>query len=440
MESLHPSEIELGLDRIQAVARRLGLLQTTAARPPVKAKLITVAGTNGKGSCVATMERVLVDQGYRVGAYTSPHILCYNERIRIQGECVSDSLLCHAFARVDAALEQTTLTYFELGTLAAFLIFADTDLDYWLLEIGLGGRLDAVNIFAPDVAVITSIDIDHTAWLGPTRDLIAREKLGILRSDTPCVCAEPDPTASMQRHFDLHKGPLYQLNRDFFVQPSEGVPELLVLAAKAPTCRKLTLPKIALPINSVAAGLQALQLCKAIPSDDSPLHSSLAKLSLAGRFDIRLFAGMEIIFDVAHNPAACRYLAKNLATYLQAQPRHVTALVAMMADKDIAQSLASLVPWVNDWCVSQIPGMARSAVTQDLRHTLVKMGVPEVAIRSFNDVECAFNQLTARAGTRQTETEPPLLLVFGSFYNVAEAMATMQSFDGQYTSDQKTTI
>ncbi|MDX9768438.1 MAG: Mur ligase family protein, partial [Ectothiorhodospiraceae bacterium] len=190
MESHHPRQIELGLDRIRAVAARLGIA-------PRGAKVITVGGTNGKGSCVAFLEQLLRVDGRRVGAYTSPHLLRYNERVRIDGQAVADVDLCAAFRAVYAALGDISLTYFEFGTLAALWLLQQQPLDVWVLEVGLGGRLDAVNLIDADVAVITTVDLDHQDWLGPDRETIGREKAGIFRRDRWAICVDPEPPRSV---------------------------------------------------------------------------------------------------------------------------------------------------------------------------------------------------------------------------------------------------
>jgi len=190
LETLHPKEIELGLKRVSTVAERMGLLSPTA-------KVITVAGTNGKGSCVRTMEALLAAQNISCGAYTSPHLRRYNERVRLNAVEASDQALCEAFAEINAARAEISLTYFEFATLAALTLFQKHQLDYWLLEVGLGGRLDAVNILDPDVAVITQIDLDHQEWLGDTREVIAVEKAGILRSGMPCIIADEKPPGTL---------------------------------------------------------------------------------------------------------------------------------------------------------------------------------------------------------------------------------------------------
>ncbi len=225
-DSLHPRKIDLGLERVVAVARRLEVLQPGY-------RVVTVAGTNGKGSSVALLEAIYRNAGYRTGSYTSPHLLRYNERIRIDGREVDDTALCAAFERVDQARDGVSLTYFEFGTLAALLLFDTAGLDIALLEVGMGGRLDAVNIIDADVALVTSIGIDHSAWLGNDRETIGREKAGIFRAGRPAVCSDPSPPTSLRQHAAGHRCALVCAGRGIHPHPRWPVLELARLAGRA---------------------------------------------------------------------------------------------------------------------------------------------------------------------------------------------------------------
>ena len=279
LESLHPSAIELGLERVAAVAQRMALL-------PVAARVVTVAGTNGKGSTIAVLDAILRSGGVRTGCYTSPHLQRYNERVRIDGTEATDRQLVDAFQAVEWARDGTSLTYFEFGTLAALKLFQDAGVDCLLLEVGLGGRLDAVNIVDADLAVITSIALDHQDWLGDTREQIALEKAGILRPGCTAVCADPDPPASLLRQFAQLGCELHLLGREFEPLPDSG----------------------GLRGDNVAAALTSAALL-GIDVEALDLQRLLQQLGLEGRVQRARVGGVTVWLDVAHNPAAAANLA-----------------------------------------------------------------------------------------------------------------------------------
>ncbi len=423
METLHPSEIDLGLSRIQEVANRLGISSESAT-------VITIAGTNGKGSCVATLEQMLIAAGKTVGAYTSPHILRYNERIKINASSVSDADLCRVFEKINKARSEISLTYFEFGTLAAMLLFQSENVDFWLLEVGLGGRLDAVNIIDPDVAVITSIDMDHEAWLGNTREVIAREKLGVLRPNTPCVCAEVRLTESMTEMFSELNTPLYIRGRDFTSKPT-GQGLICSYSAQSQTKEACFPVHPNLPLPSVVAAIQVLALCN-IPDIDV-LVQSATLLNLSGRFEIVETDVATVILDVAHNPAATKLLAERIRdrdTYVS------HAVVAMMSDKNIPATLGALTEGVERWCSTQITEIPRSESARKLAETLVSLGVQAQNIVEKGSVVSALESIFEKIleGWTSSESEKyessvaqdikrekPVVLVFGSFYTVAAA-------------------
>ncbi len=415
METLHPKEIELGLARIEKVADALGIEKGNA-------QVVTVAGTNGKGSCIAVLEACLLGAGQRVGAYTSPHVLRYNERIRIDGADVNDQALCHAFDRIDRARGEISLTYFEFGTLAAMLLFQGADVDVWLLEVGLGGRLDAVNIIDPDIAVITSIDLDHQAWLGDTRDQIAYEKVGILRSDITCVCAEQRLTGSMTRAFEQHNVTLYLMGRDFSLA-SDAVSDAYEIQI---TCggerHKATIAPPNLPHPSVASAFQVMALLTKSHFDMQACTRYCEQLSLSGRYEQIVHRGQTYVLDVAHNPAATGLLVETLQ---RRKHRPRIAVVAMMADKDINDTLQAMLPQVEHWVLARCEGVGRSASTADLAGVLRAQGVADDHMTLCNSVEDALAECAKDIACPTTDS-CAVTVVFGSFYTVAAAKNYLQ--------------
>ncbi len=410
----HPREIDLGLDRVAAVAARLQL-----GRPAPK--VIVVGGTNGKGSCVATLQALLLAAGRRVGCYTSPHLIRYNERICINGAFAGDAEICAAFARIEQARGDISLTCFEFGTLAALLLMAAAPLDVAVLEVGLGGRLDAVNIVAADVAVITSIQLDHEAWLGDTRDAIGREKAGIARAGMPLVCGDPQPPPALVAALaELGAVGHYlgvQSGGDFgFAAGGEGACSVY---CQNPAGDKLTfadLPQPRLPLPSVACAVQALVLLGE-PVTADVLRAVLAELRLAGRFQHLLWRGRRVILDVAHNPAAAELLARRLAEHLAESPcARVLAVFAVLADKDIDGMVAPLAPLVSRWYLSGLADVARAAGAEELAGVLYNRGAD---LCCCADVEAGFWRAHGDLASDD------MLLVFGSFYTVGRVLACL---------------
>ncbi len=295
LERRHPVEIELGLDRISRVAARLHI-------GTVATHTVLVAGTNGKGSCVRAIEALARANGLRVATYTSPHILRYNERVRIDGREVADADLCRAFERIDAERGDVPLTYFEVGTLAALLVMAEHPLDLAVLEVGLGGRFDAVNIVDGDIAVITAIAIDHEHWLGGEREIIAREKAGIARAGKPVVCADGEPPQSLRHCLEELGCDSYYLGTDFALDARPAVTSLRVTAADGGIASFEGLPALSLPAPSVAAAVQVMALLDKLPAE-TRLAKALSGLRLGGRFQRLAYRGRDVVLDVAHNPA-----------------------------------------------------------------------------------------------------------------------------------------
>lgn len=408
IESLHPREIELGLDRVMEVALKLQLNLSGT-------RVVTVAGTNGKGSCVALLEGLLLAHGFRVGAYTSPHLRRFNERVRVEGVDASDQQLCDAFARIEATRGDTRLTYFEFGTLAALLLFKQAGLDVVILEVGLGGRLDAVNIVNCDVAVVTSIDLDHTAWLGETREQIAIEKIGIMRSGRPLVCADRDPPERLLIETKSAAVPLYLIGRDFdaCAEGDDGWNWSGTTSEQG----QLTLKRLENPIlhrDAAAAALQALFLL-GLALREEVLRETIAVIRLAGRFDSRIdhVRSRHVLFDVAHNPAAAALLASRLLN-LKARKREGGRLIlvlAMMADKDVVSFAQALASAVDIWYIAQVD-LDRCMPAQELT-TLIVESIDSARPVAFSSAAEAYLAACGEAGPDDT------IVVTGSFYIVS---------------------
>lgn len=406
LESCHPTDIELGLDRIAEVAGRLGLDLSSST-------VVSVAGTNGKGSCVAAVNALCLRAGRRVGCYTSPHFLQYNERIVIDGEPVTDDVLISAFHRIDQVLAGVSLTYFEFGTLAALDIFQRAALDVIVLEVGLGGRLDAVNLVDADISVVTTVALDHQDWLGADRESIAVEKAGIYRAGRPAICADDAPPRRLLDHAEAIDARLLLIHRDFdLVVDAAAIDGQMQWWSRGDAAAAIMLAdvnKLALPVPSVAAALQVAELLGIAQRH----WSCLSALGLPGRFQQLRCGGKQLLLDVAHNPAAANWLAEKLASQPTAGKRY--ALFAVMADKDIEHIIEPLRDAFAEWWVTSIPGLARAATPDSLVSALCsQVSVPVIA---SNNVAAAITQLLPRL---DAEDE---LVVFGSFFTVAAAMA-----------------
>jgi dihydrofolate synthase / folylpolyglutamate synthase len=403
IEALHPKSIAMGLERVQAVKQRLDL--------KLDFTVITVAGTNGKGSTCAMLEQIYLQAGYRVGCYTSPHILRYNERVRIMGHEAEDADLCSAFARVEEARGDTALTYFEFGTLAALCCFCECALDVVILEVGLGGRLDAVNVVDADAAIITSIDLDHMDYLGDNRESIGLEKAGVYRAGRPAICADASPPATLLEHAEAVKASLLCIHRDFCYQVESGRWHYRWADF---TLTDLPLPALAgdFQLSNASAVLTAIHsLHGELPVSESAIHAGLQQVSLAGRFDVRQSAP-RVILDVAHNPHAAAALAANLNA--QANAGRTLAVFAMLADKDIRGVVAAVHTTVHAWYLADIP-QVRGAKAVQLQHALNEVA-PEAAVHVYPTVLEAYRQACIDAG------ENDRIIVFGSFFTVADVM------------------
>ena len=397
--TLHPRAVDLGLGRCRRVRDALGLAASALPR-------IVVAGTNGKGSCVAFLEAMLRAAGLRTGAYTSPHLLRYNERVRIGARAVSDAALVEAFERVDAARGDVSLTFFEFGTLAAADIIERARVDVAVMEVGLGGRLDAVNAFEPDVSLITAIGVDHRAWLGDDRESAGREKAGIMRPGVPCVIGERLPPESVVGHARAIGTPCRILGRDYGFEGGESGSNLWRWWGPGHAVGGLPLPGAAgrHQIDNAAACLavlDALSPCLAV-SDDA-LRSGIADARIAGRLQW-LVTPSRVLVDVAHNPLGVEALAAYLATF---RPRPIRrAVCGILGDKDAGAMLRTLAPEIDAWYFASLPG-ARGRDARALAGEL-----PGVAASTFDSVDAAFE---AALGSR---SESEQIVVFGSFVTV----------------------
>ncbi len=425
LETLHPKSIAMGLDRVRAVLANLDA--------PVTCPVVTVAGTNGKGSTCAMLDSILRCAGYSVGLYTSPHLLRYHERVRIRGREATDAELLAAFAAAEDARLATTgpdglptpLTYFEFGTLAALWLFARAGLDAVVLEVGLGGRLDAVNVIDPTIAVLTSVAIDHTDYLGTTRDDIGREKAGIFRSGRPAICADPRPPASVIARAKEIGATLYRIGRDYgYVNEDTqwkywgpGKEDAQGDGRVANERFGLPFPALrgAYQLSNAATVLAVLDLLRStLPVRGGALREGLLTVELPGRFQV-LPGRPTVVLDVAHNPHAAAVLADELG----AMGYHPAtfAVFGMYADKDIGGVAAVMAPRIDRWFVAALPG-PRGAGADDLRRRLASAGVDGGNVQDFKDIAAAY------AAARMVAGEADRIVVFGSFLTVAAALAT----------------
>jgi dihydrofolate synthase/folylpolyglutamate synthase len=424
LETLHPKSIEMGLERVRRVASRLDL----ALECPV----LTVTGTNGKGSVCAYLDAILRAAHYRTGLYTSPHLLAYNERVQVDGVAATDADLVAAFGEVERVREDVPLTYFEFGTLAALRLFARAKLEALVLEVGLGGRLDAVNIVDADVAVVTGIALDHAEYLGGTRESVAREKAGIMRPGRPAICADPDPPAPLLEHAAAIGARLSRLGTDFGYRAGQGQwdywqrrPEGDDGPAPPAVHWRHGLPTPALrgrvQLRNASAALAALEeLRDRLPVTMGAVRDGLAGVSLPARFQV-LPGRPAIVLDVAHNPEAAATLGANLADmgYFPA----TFSVFSILGDKDIGGVGAALRARIDRWLVAPSPG-PRGASAATIRERLVAAGVAESAVEEAADVPSALAAAQGKAG------DADRIVIFGSFVTVAAALRALADSRG----------
>ncbi|WP_296236622.1 bifunctional tetrahydrofolate synthase/dihydrofolate synthase [Psychrobacter sp. UBA5136] len=427
MQQIHVSAIDMGLSRVLPVAEALGVVQSAKD----DAYVFTVAGTNGKGSTTAVIAQMCQTAGYKTALYQSPHLSVFNERVRINGEMVSDETLINAFSKVEKARLgcDLTLSFFEMTTLAALLIFAEADCDVWVLEIGLGGRLDVVNIIDPDMAVITNIAIDHVDWLGDNVEAIGREKAGILRDNITLVYGATAMPASVQEAIATHQATCYQVGQDFDYRAVDAATWQYSNAAVT-----MQLPRPALSLTNTANALSAV-LASPLNVDKNAIEQALQTVKLAGRFDHRQTHNRHWLFDVAHNeqgveflltqllPLWQQHLAKQNSTeHLSSKPASIKMLFSMLGDKDIdkvVQRLTEAGLPISDWFIAEID-YPRAAATEQLQSVLASY-VDKAQIHDFARLKDA-TQAVINASQPQD-----LIVVCGSFHTIGEALAALEA-------------
>lgn len=395
LEQVHPSNIELGLERVAEVYRNLQLDLSQQI-------IVTVAGTNGKGTTCALIEQAILASNQSVAVFSSPHLLDYRERVRVAGAMLTEKSHCQAFLKVDQARGDISLTYFEFGTLAALQLMANSAADYLLLEVGLGGRLDAINIVDPTIAVITSIDLDHQDWLGDTKELIAIEKAGIFRANIPAVIGEPDPpTTLVDCTMEYQVKPVWQ-GRDFHYQISgQG------FHWQGANSRYENLPIPHIPAQNASTALQVIEIL-GLKFDDRQMAQVFNQTSLPGRRQI-IQSKPTVILDVAHNPQATNLLALDIKNM---QYKRVIAVVAMLADKDIDATLSPMLPVVSVWYCASLD-VPRGAPSSTLVSSVLSSGQK---VLDYESVELAYQCALEKA------EKDDLVIVFGSFFTVSNVL------------------
>lgn len=411
LETLHPQKIDLELTRVKTVALRLGLI-------PAACRTVTVAGTNGKGSCVSALAALLRQQGLSVGCYTSPHLLHFNERITVNDLPASDAEIMAAFAAIENCRESISLSYFEFATLAALFLFQEQGVDVQILEVGLGGRLDAVNMVDADLCVITSIGIDHTEWLGDTRDLIAIEKAGVARFGKPAVVAENDLPSTLLPRLETMGAKTVTLNREWLIDK-----QMLTL----PDGTQRVLPEVpALQVSNLGAAVVAAVALNCAPSQDC-IDAALQTLIVPGRQQQLTALGRVWWLDVAHNRESVGRLAIALA--LQSDGVETHAIFGAMADKPLRAMIERMADRVSSWHLPTHEGVVRAAAPEDLAE-LIKTISPKATVQCYPTPEMAFT------GIENASKPGDRILVFGSFVTVGAQLACLQQVPtGQETFD-----
>ncbi len=403
IESIHPSSIDLTLDRIRDVIDRLDI--------KISAPVITVGGTNGKGSTCAILESIYKTAGYKVGCYTSPHFLAFNERIKIQSTEVSDELICEAFEKIESAREGVSLTYFEYGTLAAMIIFSEAYTDIIILEVGLGGRLDAVNVFDSDCAIVTTVDLDHMDYLGHTREAIGFEKAGIYRSHKPAICGDLNPPHSLIEYCESIQAPLRLIGQHFGYEAHHDSFDFLI---ESSFVMNVPLPKLqgTFQLQNATSALMAIKtLDDKLPLNEGAIQKGIALALLPGRFE-EVQRNPSLVFDVAHNPQAALSLSHNLKAH--AVLGKTVAVFSILKDKDIVGVIKALIHDIDYWCIAEIQhdraadlGTISDAIKNSNQDSLVK---------SFKNIQEAYQFASKEVSSNDR------IIVFGSFFTVADIM------------------
>lgn len=411
LENLHSREIDLGLERVGQVAERLGLpLQDSPDRP----KVITFAGTNGKGSTLAMTQAMALAAGLRVGSYTSPHFLHFNERIQLQGQPVTDATIIAAFEEIETARAEISLSYFEFATLAALIIFHQADLDLWLLEVGLGGRLDAVNLVDASVAVVTTVALDHQEYLGDDLEGIGYEKAGIFRLGQPVVLGSRQLPASVRQQAEKLVCLTHQLGQEFHQLDQQDTWCWQGFDAQGQALKLTALPWPQLPRDNAATAVQALQLT-ALPLKPEAIKQGLSEARVTGRLQRQ---GAWLL-DVAHNPQAAGYLSQQLA---QEKPCRRLALVGMMADKDQQATLNPLLSQVDAWLVTALP-TPRAEHPEQLKQVLEAEGASVLGVFQQADGQLIFQKIQQLLESGEFDE----VLVMGSFFTLALVLEALQA-------------
>mgnify|MGYP001252220654 CR=1 FL=1 len=408
-QTIHPLNIDFKLERILNVYKRLNISK-------VAKKVITVAGTNGKGSTVSFLESVLKNNNFKVGAFTSPHILNYNERIKINGKEAGDDLLLDAFEHIDEKRGEITLTYFEFATLSAFYIFSQLDLDVAVLEVGLGGRLDATNIIDSDISIITSISIDHTEFLGNTIDSIALEKAGVMRSFKKSIFAQEKPPAVLYQYAKNKSVNLLVHNNDYNVS---RYPNSWSISSKNLSIEEI--PNLRMigdyQYNYAAASILALQeIFPECLTNKNILKKSISQTQIAGRFQY-LQNSPDIIVDVAHNEDAAKALLKNIK---DKGYKEISVVLGILNDKDVYSIVEPFTSVVNNWFIGTI-NSERGMNAEEIKYRIKSLFKNTLNIKTYNSIYSAFND------ARNHQTSDSLILVYGSFYTVSEVLKNKTS-------------
>ncbi|KID58179.1 folylpolyglutamate synthase [Pseudoalteromonas luteoviolacea] len=397
LEQLHPANIEMGLERVAQVANNIQLLDT-------RSKIILVGGTNGKGTTARCMEAMLLSQGYSVGTYASPHLIRYNERVRINGQELADQDHVDAFYQLEQGRGETQLTYFEYGTLGALALFKRYEVDYVLLEVGLGGRYDATNIVTPYASIITTIDLDHKEYLGDTRELVGYDKAGIFRTNTPAIVGDLNIPHTVTDYGDEINADMILSKRDFIFTPLDHGLRWQYQDYD------MTLAPPAIPAQNVATALTALARLNLLP-EQTKIVEILDNLQVEGRFQ-KLSDSPLVYTDVAHNPESARYLRTKLLD-LKNQGFKINVLVAMLADKDKVAVIDELRDVVDHWTCAALSG-PRAESAENMRVALGKVQQQEIAV--FDSVHLALDTLVP------AQEAHSVLIIFGSFFTVADAI------------------
>ncbi|KGD92923.1 folylpolyglutamate synthase [Achromobacter sp. RTa] len=413
LESIHATAIDMGLDRVRQVAARMEL--------ELSAVKFVVGGTNGKGSTCAMLEAILLAAGYKVGLYTSPHLIDFNERARINGQIATDEALIAQFQAVEAARGDVSLTYFEFTTLAILRLFSQSRLDAVVLEVGLGGRLDAVNIVDADCAIVTSVDLDHTDWLGDTREKIGFEKAHIYRAGRPAICSDPMPPQSLLDYVGEIGADLWLFGRDYNYS---GDRQQWAYGGREQRRNSLAYPALrgANQLLNASAALAALESIRdRLPVPQQAVRLGLLQASLPGRFQI-LPGQPAVILDVAHNPHAAAVLAQNLDN-MGFHP-YTHAVFGMLNDKDLAGVVAKLGTRIDYWYCAGLPG-PRGTSGEDLAGRVAAALPPEPAGGESPGITAYADPAQAFAAARERAGENDRIVVFGSFLTVASVLQAL---------------